>query len=259
LYRPPLVLGYHGIADVDPRHDPVRLFVSPDRLRGQIERLRSRGYRFVTASDFAARLSNRAELRATCALTFDDGVEDSLPAVLEALQVPGTIYVCPGLTGKAYPWASEECGIRLMSAERVGELARSPLIEIGSHTNEHTVLEDAGFEDAYEEMTSSKSALEEMIGAPVLSFAYPRCRYSDACPGAARKAGYTNAVTCGPRGSWDPHELRRETIHTPDGRVTFALKARGAYYGLKGLPPARLARWVTRPIRHRAERSGKGG
>ena len=31
------------------------------------------------------------------------------------------------------------------------------------------------------------------------------------------------------RGSWDPFELKRESLHTPDGPVTFALKSRGLY------------------------------
>jgi len=44
-------------------------------------------------------------------------------------------------------------------------------------------------------------------------------------------------------------------VHTPDGRLTFELKARGAYYSIRKTPPARIARWVTRPYRHRAERT----
>jgi hypothetical protein len=41
--RPPVILGDHGIAEVDPRHGPVRLFDRPDALRRQIGRLQSRG------------------------------------------------------------------------------------------------------------------------------------------------------------------------------------------------------------------------
>ena len=68
------------------------------------------------------------------------------------------------------------------------------------------------------------------------------------------RSGYSNAVTCGRRGSWQPFELRREGLHTPDGALTFALKSRGHYYGVRDVPPARLARWATRSFRHRAER-----
>lgn len=53
-------------------------------------------------------------------------------------------------------------------------------------------------------------------------------------------------------------ELKRESIHTPDGPLTFAVKSRGLYYGTRELVPFRLARWATRPIRHRRERGHPG-
>ena len=253
-----MILGYHGIAEVAPRHDPARLFVSPDRLRAQIQRLQRRGYRFLTMAEFAEQLASGEPLDRTCALTFDDGTEDHLTElrpILEDLRVPGTVYVCPGLYGEAYPWCDAAAGVRMMTAEEVAELARSPLVEIGSHTLRHAVLETASAEEAYREMTACKQVLEDSLGVEIPSFCYPRCAYSPACPDAARRSGYSNAVTCGPRGGWQPFELKRESFHTPDGAVTFALKSRGLYYGLRDAAPARLARWATRPFRHRSERS----
>jgi peptidoglycan/xylan/chitin deacetylase (PgdA/CDA1 family) len=255
--RPPVILAYHGIADVHPRHDPVRLFVGPARLRRQIERMRSRGYRFLAMADLAAALAAGEDLDATCAVTFDDGTEDhltTLAPMLAELGVPGTVYVCPGLFGDAYPWCDPAAGVRLMTAEEVVELSSHPLVEIGSHTVHHTVLADHSAEDAYREMATCKERLEQLLGVPVPSFCYPRCLFSPACPDAARRAGHTSAVTCGRRGSWDPFQLRREVVHTPDGRVTFELKARGVYQDVRRAPPARLARWATRRWRHRAER-----
>ncbi|HEX6651429.1 MAG TPA: polysaccharide deacetylase family protein [Thermoleophilaceae bacterium] len=257
MRRPPVILAYHGIADVDPRHDPVRLFVRPRDLRRQIERMRSRGYRFLAMADFAAALAAGDDLGATCALTFDDGTEDhltTLAPMLAELGVPGTVYVCPGLFGDPYPWCDPAAGVRLMTTEEVVELSRHPLVEIGSHTIDHTVLGDASAEEAYREMVTCRERLEELLGEPVPSFCYPRCLFSEACPDAARRAGYTSAVTCGRRGSWDPFQLRREVVHTPDGRVTFELKARGVYQSARRTPPARLVRWATRGFRHRAER-----
>ena len=251
MRRPPVILGYHGIADVDPRHDPIRLFVRPDALRRQIARLRSRGYRFLTMAAFADALASGADLSATCALTFDDGVHDELVPILAELGVPGTVYVCPGRFGEPYPWCDAAAGIRLMTSEEVVELSGHPLVEIGAHTVDHTVLGEASAEEAYREMATCRERLEELLGVAVPSFCYPRCVYSAPCPDAARRAGYTSAVTCGPRGSWDPFELRRESLHTPDGPVTFALKSRGLYYGIRDAPPARLARWATRRYRHR--------
>ena len=257
--RPPLVLGYHGIANVDPRQDPVRLFVSPERFRRQVRKLIDRGYEFVRMSEFGQRLHAGGDLSGVCAVTFDDGtldiVETAAP-VLAELGVNGTVYVCPGLFGDAYPWVAPEAGVRLMDAGEVRALADEGTVEIGAHTNEHTVLGAASAELAYAEMAACKQRIEELLGREVPSFCYPRCVYSPPCPAAARRAGYTTAVTCGPRGSWDPFELKRESLHTPDGPVTFALKSRGLYYGTRDMAPARALRRVTRPFRHRGERIG---
>jgi peptidoglycan/xylan/chitin deacetylase (PgdA/CDA1 family) len=255
--RPPVILGYHGIADVEPRHDPSRLFVSPHAFRRQVETMLRRGYEFLTMAEFARRLARPDSLRGCTALTFDDGTEDHLTVlapILRELEVPGTVYVCPGLFGEPYPWCDPAAGVRMMTREEVVELSQDPWIEIGSHTIDHTVLETASFDDAYREMVTCKQVLEELLGGEVPSFCYPRCVYSPDCPEAARRAGYASAVVCGPRGSWDPFELKRETLHTPDGAITFALKSRGLYYGLRDAPPARLARWATRGYRHRSER-----
>ena len=99
-------------------------------------------------------------------------------------------------------------------------------VEIGSHTNMHTPLDEADEAFAYREMAASKAALEELLDRPVTSFAYPSCGYSPACPGAARRAGYSVAVTCAFRGSWAPHELQRESVTPLDGRLAFKLKSR---------------------------------
>ena len=133
--RPPIVLGYHGIADIDPAHDPVRLFVSPARLRAQVTRLKKRGYELVHMAEFARRLHARQPLRGVAALTFDDGTRDiaeTAAPLLAELNVPGTVYVCPGLFGKPYPWSGEAAGVRLMTADEVVSLAGEGTFEIGS-------------------------------------------------------------------------------------------------------------------------------
>lgn len=259
--RPGVILGYHGIADVEPALDPVRLFVSPDKLRRQLQKLRDRGYELITASEFAARLSRTGSPpEAACALTFDDGTQDHatvLPEILAEFGARGTVYVCPGLLGQTYPWAGEAARVRFMTRPEFDEMASHPAIEVGAHTNEHTELDSADHDTALRLMTECRQVLEDWTGRAVPSFCYPRCHYSPAAAEAAPEAGYTNAVTCGPRGSWDPFELRRESMHTPDGPVTFGLKSRGLYYPLRDHGPARIARWLTRPYRHRRERAGR--
>jgi peptidoglycan/xylan/chitin deacetylase (PgdA/CDA1 family) len=248
----PLVLHYHGLGDVPRRLDPHELMLSSAAFRSQVGLLKKRGYRFVAQQELARILATGKPADDVCSITFDDGTSDNaslLPPVLEALGVPATIFACPGLLGKPYPFTEPEAKVRLMNREELLRTAGHDLIEIGSHTREHTVLEHASAEQAFEEMSASRAALEDLLGCLVLSFAYPNCLYSTACPDAARRAGYTSAVTCGRRGGLDPYELRRESPSPKDGRLRFELKARGAFDDIWDLPPIRLARAVTRPLR----------
>lgn len=249
----PLLLAYHGLLEV-PRHlDPHNLMLAPEVFVSQVTGLRRRGYAFVTVAEFARRLAAGEGLEATCALSFDDGSVDNhtvLPGLLERLDLHATIFACPGLLGADHPFLHPEAAVRLVTAEELRELSSLPRVEIGSHTVSHTRLDDARPDDAEREMRRSKAMLEGLLGVEVESFAYPGCGYSPHCPAAAERAGYTSAVTCGNRGGLAPFELRRETVNPLDGRLLFALKARGAYFRARRSPPGRLARAVLRRRRH---------
>ena len=244
--RSPLILGYHGIGEVELKHDPFQLYVRPETLISHVRILQRRGYEFVTMSRFAdLQAEQGAPPRGVVALTFDDGTMDHatvLPGVLAELGVPGTVFVCPGLSGEPYPWADAGDGIFFMTEQQLVELARHPNIEIGAHTNEHHELHEADEATALEEMTACKSTLESLLGIEIVSFCYPRCHYSEGAAKAAARAGFKSAVTCGLWGSWDPYELKREVIHSRDGRFVFAMKERGSFSGLGRSLPARVVR-----------------
>lgn len=229
LRAPSVVLHYHNLGSVPRVQDPHNLTVSVSAFERQLASLRRRGYEFVTASEFAARLTSEGPPPGLCSLTFDDGTPDNLevlPEMLARHEARATVFVCPGLLGRPHSGFPPDAGIRLMDAGEVLELASLGSVEVGSHTNLHTSLDEANEEFAYREMASSKIALEELLDRPVTGFAYPSCGYSPACPGAARRAGYSVAVTCAFRGSWAPHELQRESVTALDGRLAFELKSR---------------------------------
>jgi peptidoglycan/xylan/chitin deacetylase (PgdA/CDA1 family) len=252
MRRPSLVLAYHGLGAHVGRLDPHNLMVEPEQFRRQMQTLLRRGYRFVALGEFVERLA-AGETGGVCALTFDDGTVDNLEVMaplLAELGLPATVFACPGLLGQLHFAMPPAAGVRLMNAEELRELASSPFVEIGSHTNTHADLSAATSEEAYREMVSSKRALEELLQTPVHTFAYPKCRYSPACPEAARRAGYTVAVTCGGRGGSQRFELARESIDPLDGRVSFALKSRKLFQPLRESLPGRLARTAVRPLRH---------
>jgi peptidoglycan/xylan/chitin deacetylase (PgdA/CDA1 family) len=254
MRRPALVLGYHGLGKVPPDQDPHGLMIPPERFESHVRILRRRGYEFVTQREFVRRLrESGAPPARTAALTFDDGPEDNatvLPPRLERLGVPATLFVNSGLLGEPYRWVTREAGVRVMDGDQLRQVAAHPLIEIGCHTREHTSLAEVDEERALAIMESSKAELEELLDLEVLSFAYPGCVYSPACPRAARRAGFTSATTCGGLGGWEPFELRRESPAPSDGRLLFELKAHGLFHPLRESWPGRLVR------RHRRRRYG---
>lgn len=250
----PLILHYHALGEVERRADPNELVVSPTAFRTQTQRVRKRGFRFVLQHELARLLAGGESGEGVCSITFDDGTADNasvLPPLLEELSVPATIYACPGLLGRDYPFTEPEAGVRIMNLDELLATAANPRIEIGSHTRDHTVLEHATAEEADAEMSSSRAELEDLLGGPVVSFAYPNCLYSAACPPAAQRAGYTSAVTCGRRGGAGLFELPRESPSPKDGPLRFELKSRGLFHQAWDLPPIRAARAVSRPLRAR--------
>ncbi len=243
-----MVLHYHSLGELPREQDPHNLMVGTGEFRTQLASLRRRGYEFLTITEFAARLDDDGGQPPgrICSLTFDDGTTDNLdllPAILEEFDANATVFVCPGLLGQRHADYAPEAEIRILSRVELSELAADPRIEIGSHTTSHDPLDEATFEDALQEMTDSKIALEEMLGQEVTSFAYPSCGYSDACPDAARSAGYAVAVTCGSRGAWLPFELERESLTSLDGRTAFALKSRRLWSSMRGSLLGRVGSW----------------
>lgn len=87
---------------------------------------------------------------------------------------------------------------RVMSPEEVNRLADGGLVEIGAHTRTHPVLAAQPAAEQAAEVRQSKARLEELLGRPVVSFAYPFgsvADYSADTVAAVREAGLTAACS----------------------------------------------------------------
>jgi len=95
----PVILMYHRVAEV--RADPWGLAVTPDRFAAQMRELK-RWRRPVPLDEMAARAVAGTPEPGTIAITFDDAYRDVLvnaKPVLEALDVPATVFVVSGELG----------------------------------------------------------------------------------------------------------------------------------------------------------------
>jgi peptidoglycan/xylan/chitin deacetylase (PgdA/CDA1 family) len=102
----------------------------------------------------------------------------------------------------------------MMTDEQVARLAAAG-IEIGAHTMTHPILASIDAASARAEIGQSKRRLEEIVGAPVRSFAYPNGKpgkdYRDEHVKLAREAGFELAVST----SWGAATAQSDPFQIP--------------------------------------------
>lgn len=218
--RRPVVLAYHGVGRATEDEDPLRLVLSPERFERQLRTLLRLGYSFVRADALGAA---RPPAR-TAVATFDDGWADAVDTVvpiLERLGIGASFYVCPGWWGGQHPSVEGAAG-RLLDAAGARALHEAGH-EIASHTIDHPDLrgcDDAGLRI---QLRDSKAAIEEAIGAPVRTLAYPFGLSDERVQRAARDAGYALALGWLP-GPWKRFDVPRLPAPPRHGGGRLALK-----------------------------------
>jgi peptidoglycan/xylan/chitin deacetylase (PgdA/CDA1 family) len=250
---PPLALAYHGVATVRVRDDPSLLFVPPDHVVRHIRKLRRWGYELLGFAEFAGRVQAR-QAAGCAALTFDDGFVDNLEALaplLAAENAPATVFVPSGWLGRSHPYAPQT---RVMTADEVRDL-RQRGVEIGAHTHSHPDLTTLDHGAAVEELERGKRELEQLLGEPVETVAYPYGRADAETRAACREAGFVAACrTCG-EGNWDdPFDIPRQDMTNASTMLGLRLKRDDRYEDLVERLPFRAARSARRRFLAAAKR-----
>lgn len=196
--RPVPILMYHSVAELtNPAYD--RWCVSVPRFQEQMSILDRNRYAVLTTGDYVNRLGAGAALpEKFVVVTFDDGLRDFKTGAFPILQrfgFPATLYVVAGRVGLSSKWLAPEGEgrRRMLTSDEVRFLHRSG-IEIGSHTMTHPELDILDHRAAQGEIHGSRRVLEEIIGAPVSSFAYPHGYNSAETRRIVEMAAYRSAV-----------------------------------------------------------------
>jgi peptidoglycan/xylan/chitin deacetylase (PgdA/CDA1 family) len=186
------VVGWHRVDN-----EGGKLAVRPAVFARQMRILHERRQRYpVLRLDGARSVLARGRQRSRAVvLTFDDAWADNHTHALGPLtdhQLPATLYAPSRLLG------------------RPGYMTRSQLLEmaaagitIGAHTRTHCDLRACGTGELESEVQGSKEDLEDLIGEPVTSFAYPAGLLDRRVVHAVQSAGFTSAVTSD-SGWWRP-------------------------------------------------------
>lgn len=241
------MLMYHSVQR-DLRVPDWPWAVSADSFCKQLDFLQGEGYQTLTMGDLA---TGGMKPAARCVvITFDDGYVDNL-AASEALAIRGMCaswFIVSGSIGREPAWPADgRPAGRLLNAAELRQMHAAGM-EIGSHTVSHARLPDLDEAALARELSDSKSALEDAIGAPVSSFAYPYGAWDERCEAAVCQAGY--AAACTTRTGWamrdgDPYRFRRLTVFNHDSLGRFARKL---YFGSHDVGWGDIARYALRRV-----------
>jgi peptidoglycan/xylan/chitin deacetylase (PgdA/CDA1 family) len=201
------------------------LQMPPAKFRSQVELMLSAGFRFITVAELARQAHGGVPPAGLAAVTFDDGMRNVLTTampILHELGIPATVYVPTLWIGGRSPWIGPGGDGAIVTAADLQELG-SEGWELGSHTRTHADLSRLDYEGCRREIDGSCEVLEQIVGSPVKTLAYPFGRYGRAAVAAARDAGLLAAVATS-SGNWHPYEMTRAMLGSADPFPAVLLK-----------------------------------
>ncbi|GAA0389819.1 hypothetical protein GCM10009530_46220 [Microbispora corallina] len=229
------VLMYHSVTD---RPTPATRphAVRPGDFADQMAYLKEGGFTPLTFGGLVAALEEGRLPARPVVITFDDGYEDfhaqALP-VLDRLGLPSTVFLTTGWVSDAGGDAAGRPLDRTLSWSQVREAADHGM-EIAGHSHSHPQLDQLPAGALREELRRNKALLEDRLGRPVTTMAYPYGYSSARVREEVCRAGYRaacsvdNALAGGRHGMFD---VPRLTV----GRTTTAARFRMAVEG-RGVP-----------------------
>jgi peptidoglycan/xylan/chitin deacetylase (PgdA/CDA1 family) len=170
---------YHAVGSRVP-NDTYGISVEPKRFERQMELLAQQPD--INLVPFDRYESMEGALKV--AVTFDDGYKDNLyqaAPVLLKWKIPFTVFVVSSFLGR------DSC---YLTPSELRELAALPGATIGSHGATHLPLAECSDTTLSRELAESRLDLENIIGLPVTTIAYPHGSANLRVRGAAALAGY---------------------------------------------------------------------
>ncbi len=220
------ILLYHSVNDAPPSGQELYT-VSPRAFSDHMRVLADEGARIIGLGDLVTCIrSGLSTPPGAVALTFDDGYVDLLHHTLPVLadrSMTATVFQATGCIGGTFGGAT-------MLAE--GDLVRlvDAGLDVGSHSVTHPHLDLLGGSAVRGQLRESKDRLEQILGRPVDSLAYPHGSYRRAVVAAAADVGYSWGAAVKNAYSHlddDPWALSRITITSRHGTADIRQILRG--------------------------------
>ena len=166
-----------------------------------------------------------SDRRLQVAITFDDGYADNLRVAIPVLEHHG--FPCAVFAVSEFV---RQGAAPFLSPPQLRELAARPGVTIGAHGATHVALTQCDDRTLEHELNSSRQTLEDILGRPVTTMAYPYGAVDRRVRAAAERAGYTLGCTSHfdlNRVPSDPLLLARTSILGTDNVRVFSQKLRG--------------------------------
>lgn len=189
---------YHRVVDSIDGPDPYALSITSQDLESQLKHLKSSGYQSVSLQE-ALSVAGGASTASgkQVVLTFDDGYMDFMTHALPLLQkyeFTATVYLVSDEISGTNTWDHGKVEhADLMGPAEIKE-AGAAGITFGSHSRNHPRLADLPIDEAREEITGSKKALEDLLGEEMQIFCFPFGNSSEPVRDIVREAGYHAAL-----------------------------------------------------------------
>ena len=210
----PIIL-YHRI-DLSPIDS--RYYVAPEKFGEQMKLLHDWGYTTITTTMLIQAITQGAELPPRPFLiTIDDGNLDNYTNAFPIMQKYG-------FTGVLYLVGNYIGAQDYMNVDQVLEM-HSAGWEVGSHSMSHLDLTKLEPDALRTEIIDSREMLEEKLGIPVLTFAYPFGFKNESALDYVKFAGYMGAMGASgytpAQGLWNLYYLQRVEIKGSEDAKTF--------------------------------------
>lgn len=233
------VLMYHKVVDA-PLNSKHRIFVTKETFAEHLSALKERGFTPLTFREYELFRTGKAPWEKfperPVIITLDDAYLDNYTNAFPLLKKHGfsAVIFALGDEGMAHnEWDARqgEERVPLMSRAQMREMS-SAGIEFGAHSMTHSHLTKLPEELVRKELVESKQKLEDALGVPVISFAYPYGDYNERIKELTMEAGYAFGVATDTGGlhlEEDPFAIFRASIFPEDGAAQIRKKASSWY------------------------------
>lgn len=219
----PIIL-YHRI-DISPINS--QYYVPPAKFEEEMKLLHDWGYTTITTSLLIKAITEGADLPPRPLLiTFDDGHLNNYTTAFPIMQKYG-------FTGVLYIVGNYMGADQYMNADQIKEMASAGW-EVGSHSISHSDLTSLEPYRQRYEVVESRKILEEALGVPVLTIAYPFGISNSSVIDYALFAGYIGGMSLG--FTYDQGTSNLYTMQRRDIKGTYDVKQFAAFLPWQGDP-----------------------